>query len=406
MIRLVAAATAAAALTTAAHAHHGFGTFDLNQDVDFTGTFVRLDFVNPHSWLYFDVVGPDGIVIPYRCEMRGATVLRRSGWSPDMFTAGETITVTGAPDKFDPNSCYVSTVTFSDGSSIDRYGQRTPPSEQTVASRPARLDDGTPNIFGDWASEQVVMTDPRGLAGTLVPLSTADEFEPGGVPEGATPFPGSRGADPSLRSFASLPVQPTDRGQALADAYEDLNPETNPRMRCESTSILFDWTFDGMIHRISQSGDTITVQYGQYDLVRTIYMDLDAHPDGIEPSRAGHSIGHWEDDALVVDTVGFAPGIVVPPVHHGDQLHIVERFWLDADTGGLRRSYVAEDPDFFVGELANADVVLPSALPFAPDTCQELSFVDYSEEAERAIAEQQGGEDAPEPNQPWWRFWD
>lgn len=37
-------------------------------------------------------------------------------------------------------------------------------------------------------------------------------------------------------------------------------------------------------------------------------MNLREHPSGIKPTRAGHSIGHWEGDTLVVDTVGFAPG--------------------------------------------------------------------------------------------------
>ena len=35
-------------------------------------------------------------------------------------------------------------------------------------------------------------------------------------------------------------------------------------------------------------------------------MDMKEHPDHIVPTRAGHSIGRWEDGALVVDTVGFA----------------------------------------------------------------------------------------------------
>ena len=47
--------------------------------------------------------------------MRSATTLRRSGWSPEMFKAGDAITITGSPDRTDPHSCYVSTIVFADG---------------------------------------------------------------------------------------------------------------------------------------------------------------------------------------------------------------------------------------------------------------------------------------------------
>ena len=85
-----------------AAAHHGFGTFLMDKDVQITGTVTGLDFVNPHSWLYLDVTQPDGKVVAVRCEMRSATTLRRSGWSPDFFKVGRKITITGSPDRDDP----------------------------------------------------------------------------------------------------------------------------------------------------------------------------------------------------------------------------------------------------------------------------------------------------------------
>ena len=65
--------------------------------MELEGKLTRLDFVNPHSYVYFDVVGADGKVIAMKCEMRGATVLRRSGWSPEMFVPGASIKVRGPP---------------------------------------------------------------------------------------------------------------------------------------------------------------------------------------------------------------------------------------------------------------------------------------------------------------------
>ena len=143
----------------AGFAHHGFGTFVMDEDVEITGTVTGLDFVNPHAWLYLDVTQDDGEVTAMRCEMRSATTLRRSGWSPELFPEGEQVTITGSPDRDDPFSCYVSTVIFDDGSSLDRYGQVSAPADIGQGERPLRLANGQPNISGDWAQEQRVMTD-------------------------------------------------------------------------------------------------------------------------------------------------------------------------------------------------------------------------------------------------------
>ena len=66
-------------------AHHGGGTFDLSKSVTYNGTLTRVELVNPHSWLYFDVKEADGKVSHHRCEMRSVHVLRRSGWAKEQF---------------------------------------------------------------------------------------------------------------------------------------------------------------------------------------------------------------------------------------------------------------------------------------------------------------------------------
>ena len=158
-----------------AWAHHGVANFDLNKEITISGTVTRIDLVNPHSWLFLDVAGEDGRVVPWRCELRGATVLRRSGWSPEMFKAGTTITITGAPDRFEPNTCYLGSALFADGTRVDRYGQLSRPAAAAAApvERPLRHASGAPNLAGDWAAEQRVMTDPRGMAGAFLPIGVA-----------------------------------------------------------------------------------------------------------------------------------------------------------------------------------------------------------------------------------------
>jgi hypothetical protein len=161
-------------------------------------------------------------------------------------------------------------------------------------------------------------------------------------------------------------------------------------MRCETTSIVFDWAFDGPVNRITQNRDTIVLEYGQLGFTRTVQMTMTTHPRTIKPSRAGHSIGRWEKDVLLVDTIGFAPGVLSPPVLNSDQLHVVERFSLDPKTMSLTRSYVAEDPVYFTGQFAGSDTIQIADLPYKPDPCKELGFLDYSKEASAGTAKDPG----------------
>ena len=112
-------------------------------------------------------------------------------------------------------------------------------------------------------------------------------------------------------------------------------------------------------------------------------MNMTTHPVTLKPSRAGHSIGRWDNDVLIVDTVAFAPGVLSPPVLNSDQLHVVERFALDPKAMVLTRGYVAEDPVYFKGQYAGSDTIQVADLPYAPDKCTELGFVDYSKEGQR-----------------------
>ena len=61
---------------------------------------------------------------------------------------------------------------------------------------------------------------------------------------------------------------------------------------------------------------------------RTIYMDGRPHPDKVAPSYYGHSIGRWDGDTLVVDTVGYNEAFWMDRrgMPHTDQLHTTERF--------------------------------------------------------------------------------
>ena len=111
-------------------------------------------------------------------------------------------------------------------------------------------------------------------------------------------------------------------------------------------------------------------------LERTVHLNMPSHPDGVAPTRAGHSIGRWEGDTLVVDTIGFEPGILLADgrVPHSNDLHVIERFTLSDDGRALRRTFVATDPTYFEGEYRGADTVYVADVPYQPIRCDDLSY--------------------------------
>jgi hypothetical protein len=362
---LLAVSLGAVVAAAPAVAHHGFGRFDPTKDVTIEGTLTGIDFVNPHAYLYFDASAGDGKVTPMRCEMRAATVLRRSGWTPEMFVAGKHVVVSGNPHRDDPASCYIETLKLGDAPTLERYQQLTTTTQR--AERPARLASGEPNVFGDWAQEQYLIARPPTERGGLVPKSMVAAVESGQVAFADVPSAG----------WGASPVTFTAAGQAAADVLRAAPPEDSPRARCEITSILFDWVFDGPINRITKSDAAITLEYGR-GLLRTVHMNVASHPPNVAPTRAGHSIGRWDGDTLVVDTIGFSPGIIAATVAHSDRLHVVERFTLDPATMALKREYTAEDPVNFTDQYAGTDIVMPADAPFAEDRCEELTYRNYS----------------------------
>ena len=365
-----------------ASAHHGLANFNLNVDITISGTIKDIALINPHSWVYLDVVDADGSVSEWKCELRGGTVLKRAGWSAEMFPIGAPLTISGSPDRFVENTCYTGTLHFADGRSIDRYGQMVEAElNLSRAIEIKRLPNGDPDISGDWAAEQVVMTDPRGLEGTLVPVSIADEFEPGEVPRGGRAFQGSRGTpesfsdDPLATTWERDPIMPLTEAGRAAIAGFDGGSTDNPRLNCETTNILFDWSFDNPINRVTQTQEEVVLTYFLMNLRRTIRLNGD-FPERITPSRAGYSVGRWEDDVLTVETRGFLPGILSADTRtpHSEELRVTERFRLDPSNGALVREYEATDGKYWTGTYRGRDTLYVSPLPFESYECDDRSF--------------------------------
>jgi len=98
--------------------------------------------------------------------------------------------------------------------------------------------------------------------------------------------------------------------------------------------------------QIIQMKDQVLILYEAHHAFRIIPTDGRKHPEDMEPSFNGDSVGHWEGDTLVVDVTGFNEKTWLAGVGtiHSDKLHVVERYTRDsADT--VRYDVTVEDPD-------------------------------------------------------------
>jgi hypothetical protein len=209
----------------------------------------------------------------------------------------------------------------------------TSPSASAQAPRTA---DGHPDLSGVWWPGRDVplapLTPPS--ASATAPLATP-----------TTPPP----PRPSAPRFAGL-YQPwaVDKAKTMGD-------KDDPALRCVPVAFgtlnvsLYGLGFVGQIVQTPKFVVLLTETYHSFKLIPT---DGRKHRDDVAPSFRGDSVGHWEGDTLVVDTVNFtdsnwmhAEGVVS---FHSDALHLVERYRrVDKDT--LEVDAVVEDPKVLTG---------------------------------------------------------
>ena len=100
-------------------AHHAFAAeFDASQPVTLKGTLTRMEWVNPHGWLYVDVKGPDGKIVNWAIEAGAPNALLKRGLRKTDFPAGLEIVVTGYRAKNGSTTANGRSVTLADGRSF------------------------------------------------------------------------------------------------------------------------------------------------------------------------------------------------------------------------------------------------------------------------------------------------
>ena len=104
---------------SAAQAHHPFAAeFDVNKAVTLQGTLAKMEWVNPHGWVYLDVKGPDGAVKQWTIEVSGPNQMNRRGLKKTDVTHGMPITIKGYQHRRDPLLANGRTLVLPDGRSF------------------------------------------------------------------------------------------------------------------------------------------------------------------------------------------------------------------------------------------------------------------------------------------------
>jgi len=86
----------------------------------------------------------------------------------------------------------------------------------------------------------------------------------------------------------------------------------DPALSCSPSNIIRGWSEPNSVSKIEIDDSTAVIRHEYMDTVRHVDLTTREHPASITPSLTGHSVGWFEDDTLVIETVGFEAGVLLP----------------------------------------------------------------------------------------------
>jgi hypothetical protein len=174
---------------------------------------------------------------------------------------------------------------------------------------------------------------------------------------GATPkekgvwLPGAVVSNPL--GLKDAPFQPW----AKALLEDRKNNELEPHTRCKPSGVTrqFLTPYGVEIVELRELERVYIFDIGGPHTYRTVYMDGRTHPANFSPTFYGHSIGWWEGDTLVIDTVGYNEGFWMDRdgLPHTDKLHTVERL-TRTDAAALKYELTVDDPGAYTKPWSGA----------------------------------------------------
>lgn len=342
----LAAALILSLASSLSFAHHSNAPhFDSTKPVSIEGVVTEFQFVNPHAWVYLDVTAPDGTVSNWNCELSAASGYRRQGWTEELFEIGSVLKIEGIAARRDPFGCSYTRGTLPDGTVVARGGQITKGGEVLTQANSIEVGEGVDltGMAGNWIST------PRNRGGG------------GGPREGD-----------AIDIYGDLL---TEAGKLAVSGYDQRFDD--PALQCSPSSITRGWSEPNGPSDFTQTEDQIVIRHEYMDTVRTVDLTTRVHPENIEPSLTGHSVGWYEGDTLVIETVGFEEGVLVPHpgLLHSEEMKVVERLTLAEGGTLLLREYEVTDPKYFTRSYTGNSSWTRSTVTVGKYNCVELGGI-------------------------------
>ena len=236
---------------------------------------------------------------------------------------------------------------------------------------PAQQKAGPP----DFSSNQVGWVGVNGggpgfepVAGHLPPVSS-DPAHPF-VPNGAGRQPTYRIADltnPNLKPWVQEHMK-KDNDEVLAGKVA-----FTARSSCMPAGVPGFMAYGGAnpVYFV-QTPKQVWMVYSGDAQVRRIYLDV-LHSEHPKPSWYGESVGHYEGDTLVIDTIGLNAKTVVDPYRtpHTEKLHVVERWKMAADGQAMDVTFMVDDADAFNAPWSGTRRYRRVQQPLLEEVCAE-----------------------------------
>ena len=179
---------------------------------------------------------------------------------------------------------------------------------------------------------------------------------------------------PNPLGFANIPYQPW----AKALAEDRRTHQLEPHARCKPSGVArqFFTPYGVEFLELPDARRAYVFDIGGPHTYRTIYLDGRSHPAAVAPTFYGHSIGHWDSDTLVVDTVGFNEDFWMDRgmLPHTTRLHTVERFTRTA-FDALRYELTIDDPGAYTAPFSGRmDLKWEDGTELFEYVCQEENY--------------------------------
>jgi hypothetical protein len=150
---------------------------------------------------------------------------------------------------------------------------------------------------------------------------------------------------PTNPKISEVPFLPW--AKAVYDYRQSSTTKDDPHVRCKPSGgpRMFHTPYGFEFLDLPDQQRIYIVGVGGPHTWRVVYMDGRPHPKDLDPSFAGHSVGHWDGDALVVDTVGFTEKfwLTREGIPLTEKLHLTERF-TRTDYDDLKYEATIDDP--------------------------------------------------------------